>query len=653
LHRPVLAFLGPLLLAGIAVHVPLAGADLTSVIRTIRQEVQPDSAMATMRQVYARDRFFTFSAFQKTASYLHGRMRASGFEQVETVQPPADGKTQFGFWTMPLAWEATSARLEILGDRVPADSRVLADYPRIPASLGMWSGSTPPGGIEAEIVAVSHEVVGQLDRLDVRGKLVLTDFNPAGSKAELVKAGALGAINSFTENRDLSNGRQWINAWGDSGWGYTQRSTPLLSFSITPAQTQLLRKSLASGPVRVRATVDTRYHEGSYPYVTGVVPGTGDQEVLALAHTSEQGAHDNATGVAATLEALATLNRLILAGKLPRPRRSIRLLLMPEMYGSMHYVASNPERIRRTVAAICVDTPAAAYEIAGTEYSFYLNPHVAKDFTDALILEIASTYFPAVKRPWHEKPFTTGTDTYLAEPLVGVPTVWPYSGSGVETHHNSEDTPDRVDPRSLRDLSVVTAAFLYVTAHAGPDEAVWLAQLSETRAYEQIVRRTDALLRGSQERAGEQLAYAVDREKQAVSSVMRLIAPHLESATSETLRPALARLDAFGELQLQRLRPAVQRQDPRDANPEAAKIVVKRKRFGTIPLDDLPRDRWEGQPSGAWALVPTIALYWCDGKRNLAEVARLTEFELGPTNFNFVAYFRFLRKNGYVEFVGE
>ncbi len=49
-------------------------------------------------------------------------------------------------------------------------------------------------------------------------------------------------------------------------------------------------------------------------------------------------------------------------------------------------------------------------------------------------------------------------------------------------------------------------------------------------------------------------------------------------------------------------------------------------------------------------MVPTTALYWCDGHRNLAEVIHLTRMELGPTNFDFVGYFRFLRKRGYVEF---
>jgi hypothetical protein len=666
LHR----FLCPLLNAAIVTvfssTVPAAGANISSLIGTIRQDIQPQSAMTTMQQVYTTDRFFTFSAFGKTASYLDRRLRDAGLTEVEVVQTPADGKTQFGFWTMPLAWQATSARLEMLNDRLPTDARVLAEYPRIPASLGMWSGSTPAGGIETEIMAVSRtELEGGVNP-DINGKLVLTDFNPAGFKSALVKAGALGAMNAFTENSQLLNGRQWINAWGDSGWGFTKTSTPLLSFSITPTQTRLVRELLAVGPVRVRATVDTRYSEGSYPYVTGLVRGVGPEEVLALAHTSEQGAHDNATGVAATLEAVTTLNRLIANGKLPRPRRSIRILLMPEMYGSMHYVASNPERIRRTVAAMCVDTPAASYELAGTEYSFHMNPHVAKSFTDALILQIAETYFPLVKRPWHEKPFTTGTDTYLAEPMIGVPTVWSYSGSGVETHHNSEDTPDRVDVRSLRDLSIVTAAYLYTTANAGNDDAQWLADLSETRGYQQIIKRAERLLDPTTRptaQADEELAYAVGREQQAVSSVLRLVSADQRTAVEESLRPALARLESFGEQQKERVREAIQRRagasqaegrvEPSRLTVDAANIVVRRKRFGTIPLDDLPVDRWEGQPSGAWAAVPTIALYWCDGKRNLAEVARLTQLELGPTNFNFVAYFRFLRKNGYVYFVSE
>ena len=84
----------------------------------------------------------------------------------------------------------------------------------------------------------------------------------------------------------------------------------------------------------------------------------------------------------------------------------------------------------------------------------------------------------------------------------------------------------------------------------------------------------------------------------------------------------------------------------------AARFIVRRKRIGTIPLDDLPQEQWEGYPSGAWDKLVTVALYWCDGHRDLAEVAHLTEMEMGRRiNFDFAGYFRFLQRHGYVEIV--
>ena len=37
----------------------------------------------------------------------------------------------------------------------------------------------------------------------------------------------------------------------------------------------------------------------------------------------------------------------------------------------------------------------------------------------------------------------------------------------------------------------------------------------------------------------------------------------------------------------------------------------------------------------------------------LSEVIRLTTMELGPTDFDFVGYFRFLQRHGYVDFLSE
>lgn len=579
--------------------------------------------MERMRRIYSTDRWFTFSKFQQTAEYLKSALTDMGLDHIEMLSAPADGISQFGFWTEPMAWDVKQAKLEIIEPAVAADQAVLADFEKVPTSLGMWSGSTPPEGVSAQIVELTATAEAEILKQDLRGKLVLTRVNPANIKWLLVKAGALGAVNAFTENPSLQDGRQWINAWGDNGWAFTRRSTPLLSFSITPRQAELLRKLLRDGsPVRVRARVDTRYYAGKYPYVTAVIPGASNEEVMTIGHSSEQGAQDNATGVSAMLEAVATLNRLIRSGKLAVPKRNIRILTMGEMYGSMHYVATHRDRVERTVAAMCLDTPASPYELPGTEYSFYMNPHSGASYVDAFILKVAEAYLPKAGRQWHAMPFTPGTDSYLGEPMVGIPTTWAYSGTGVETHHNSEDTPDRVDQRSLRDITIIDAAFLYYLANAGEAEARWLAEISADYWRSRAGGGSDA-----------KTAYAADRQRQAVLSVLRLVPPERRASLRASL---LGRLGSSGTPH------AVVKHD-------GDGMVVVRKRFGTLPLDDLPPDQREGFPNGAWDTPAITALYWCDGHRTLAEVKRLTELELGPVQLDLDAYFRFLARHGYVE----
>ncbi len=589
LFLPICVLLG----AAVAFPAPSPNPTLKSLLGEIRLEVEPTQAMDFVEHVYPNDRWFTFPKFIETTEYLQSTTVRIGLKRVERLGAPADGVSQFGCWTEPLAWDATEGRLEVLDPAVPVGERVLADYQKVPCLLCMWSGSTPPGGVTAEVVELKGTKPDAIARMDLRGKLVLTAQVPSDIKWALAKAGALGAINTYTENSNLLDGRQWINAWGDNGWAFTKGSAPLLCFSISPREANLVRRLLAEhGSIRVRAIVKSRYYKGIYPSVTGVIPGTGREEVLTLGHNAEQGAEDNATGVSAMLEAAATLDRLIASGRLPHPKRSIRILAMPEMYGSMHYIATHPDRMRRTIAAFTVDTPAGPYDTAGTDYTFVLDPQVASSYADALISKLAEDYFPSIDlgfrdyyirkfgRPWHVHPFRTWSDNYLSDPAIGVADIAISSDSGVETHHNSEDTPDRIDPRSLRDISVVDAAFLYYLANAGKTEAVWLAQLSETHADRMILNSVEASLDGiaaannARRLAGlweggiEKIDFEVGRGVQAVNSTERLV-------------------------------------------PESNRA----------------------------------------GYRPLSEVIRLTQMERGPVNFDFVGYFRFLRKHGYVEFV--
>ncbi len=631
------------------------------VLSELRGEVRPGEAMDRMYRVYSTDRWFTFPKFQETAEYVKSAMTAAGMSDVELVSPPADGVTQYGWWTMPLAWDVRNATLEL----VEPTRRVLCDYQEFPASLGMWSGPTPPEGITAEVVDVRSLNPADVAKLDLKGKFALVHQTTYTAKLPLVRAGAIGVINASTENEELRDGHWWMNYWGDSGWGYTKKSTPLVSFSVTPRQGEALVNMLARGKVRVHAKADSRYYVGAYPYATGVVKGTSDEEVLELGHTTEIGANDNATGIAIMIEAAAALNRLIEGGKLSRPRRSIRLLAMPELYGSMHYITQNPGRIKRTVAAICLDTPAGPYGMAGTEYTFVLNPDVSRSYTDALILRIGESYFTgrrAERRWWHWSPYMTGTDTFLGDPMIGVPTVWPYGGAGINTHHNSEDIPDKVDARSMRDATILTAAYLYLIASASEAEVPWLAEITGTRGIENVLRAAGvALDRLNAGRAAkpqllydglERIKYTADREEEAIHTTLRLAAPDRRESLHATLAPTVQMIRRFAAEQSERLSQTagVKPVAPADSQlAQGARMVVTRKRMGGVTLDDLPTDQWEGYPSAAWDVVAITALNWCDGKRDLAEVIRRTRIEHGAADFDFVGYFRFLARHGYVD----
>src|SRR4051794_10059229 len=170
-----------LLTAGLALHgQPPVGR----LLQTLRETVKPDQAVRDVRTIWDTDRWFTFPKFEETAKNVAAIMKRAGLEDIEIGNPPADGVTQGGYWTMPLAWDVKVGTLELLDPQVPAERRVLADYQKVPASIGMWSGPTPPGGVTTEVVLAP----ANLQDADLKGKLVL---GGRGSKTALAAAGAL------------------------------------------------------------------------------------------------------------------------------------------------------------------------------------------------------------------------------------------------------------------------------------------------------------------------------------------------------------------------------------------------------------------------------------------------------------------------------
>src|ERR1035441_7932858 len=75
---------------------------LAKVIQEIRAETNGNEALDFVVRLHEKDRWFDFAKFQETAEYLRKTMNEIGLRKVELDFTPADGATQFGFWTMPL-----------------------------------------------------------------------------------------------------------------------------------------------------------------------------------------------------------------------------------------------------------------------------------------------------------------------------------------------------------------------------------------------------------------------------------------------------------------------------------------------------------------------------------------------------------------------
>ena len=150
------------------------------------------------------------------------------------------------------------------------------------------------------------------------------------------------------------------------------------------------------------------------------------------------------------------------------------------------------------------------------------------------------------------------------------------------------------DERSMRDL-VRSSLPISTSTLRRPSANPWLASITLDRAYHGSavcrICRDGSLLAaghgGRRLRSGAR-SYTFRPRQDAVLSVLRLVPRDKESRCED---PSSSLTRAYGCSAMNNLRASrrpEQRTSPR-LDPHAASIIVRRKRLGTMPLDDLPR----------------------------------------------------------------
>ncbi len=670
-------------------------ADMDETLLALTREISGNRARDYTMRLWQYDKWSTLPMWNKTAREAQTIMGERGFDEAEIVDTPADGITKHGDWTNPIGWDCKSATLEVVEpSNIPDEFRFLCNYADNPTSLNNYSCPTPPEGVETELVLLENASADTLAKLNARGKIVLVKGGSRGLKRHLDPNGILGFVSDEAESssRDYTTANRWLNGWSDmpGGWqmnGYDSKNN--FSFSISQKKADYLRGLLRRGvKVKVRAKIDSRYFtDGSLPYVVGSIEGSSlkDEDVLVVSHIYEWGANDDCTGASVDLEAIGALNDLIRRGVLPRPKRTIRMWLGFECYGSMAYTVHNLDRMRnRTLAVLCNDSPAMDYDLHVTTFIMSSNFNASPSFTDAVFPEIVGRYYDRFEptRSWKQVGFMVGLDNFFGDPMIGVPINAMYMSSNAFLHHNSMDTIEKVDPITLREMAILNAAYLYYLADAGEDELPTIARLAFDRALGKITEtasaaREKALAASDGQSLGacrteglERIDYYADIQKKAVASVARLVRKGGSETADKLAETYGKQIDSFAGLMKDHFKEEVTRKAKAegikvvsrkavvsDWEKEAAKLVPKRKVVGTLTLEGIHHTEWaEVTGSPRWWSANSVAAaswFWCDGKRDLTEIKRLVEMESGQPvgKFDLIKYYRFLEKHGFVEFV--
>lgn len=580
------------------------------VVPILHRNIQPDRMLKNIKRIVATDRWNSFDQFHKTTDTILKAYETAG-AHTELYRIKTGGVSGSGRWIIPEAINIKSATLDLVS---PTRKR-LANWQENPWHIIQWSAATSNKGIEAEIVIVdSEEDIQKAAPENCPGKFALTRINPESRTRLFHDKGFIGVIYDRPVD-GFPNAVRWTKfGWGSLG--LNNAGTKLVGFALSETQGKALRKLLLKHPhLKVRACVDAKRYAGTHDVVSGIVQGAEipEQEIWAIAHSSEPGALDNASGVAACIEAARVINQLIKNGEIPRPRRTIRFLHAYECFGFFYYL-EHQKRKAPPLAGICVDTIGIKPDLCDSKLAWHETIPMSATFVNDVGEEIvkAALGLDPAGYQYRRQGFQSTDDTLIGDPQYGFPCPWitshPYRG-----YHSSADTLEMVHRKGLSTTTAAIAAYLYYVAHMD------LSQLASTAQWdaERVANKIRAL---GQKRTRHEIEYFKNEfETSAERMKLWLKEKELSIFEKETLakcRSTICKVSGTRKSTKSSIR----------KKSKSWKDLCPVRKAPLVPTAEnlCPEARKGFRTEG----VPKWAVYWANGKRSISEIAQMLSIEL-------------------------
>jgi len=447
------------------------------------------------------------SGFDASIARVVAVLTAAGYVAEEDAAPdaPLTYRVEHRAMDGP-TWEPVAGSLELLGP----DGGPLLDFSSNMNMIAINSYSTPPQGIDAELVYVGDGGAQQFDGLDVRGKIVFGETSVRRLFSEAVQdRGALGVLSysmpAYTQPEMNQNSIQFSGIPLDpkrESWGVR----------LSYATRGRLKQAVEAGPVRVRVKLQTRIYTADELTLVADVHGRSHpaERFVLSAHVQEPGANDNASGVAAQAEIARVLAELVRDGTFV-PARTISLLWGDEISSTRRYVVDDPARAAGIRWGVSLDMVGEDTEKTGGTFLIEkmpdpstiwprgeehhtdwwgegrsnlsvddLTPHYLNDFVLGRCLDQAAVTGWVVKT----NPYEGGSDhvPFLRADIPGL-LLWHFTDM---FYHTDGDRIDKVSAQSLANVGVSTTVTAMALATADGEMARFIVREVETAALDRL-----------------------------------------------------------------------------------------------------------------------------------------------------------------------
>lgn len=622
--------------------------------KAVAAEYSGAQAKENVKGVTQFHRIQASPGFTDARKWVVNRLKELGVTDVEVEIFPSDGKIRYQTYTGPLAWTPRAAELWI---EAPFRAR-FCRFPELPMCLttlsngGAWSG---------EVVHVGRGTsAADYEGKDVKGKVVLASgYAAAVHRLAVIGRGALGVLIYPTaedrpEHPDMVryNGL-WLK--------WEEKDQAGFGFQLSRNQAERLLKALDAGrKVRVRAKVDATLQAGQLDVTSAFFRGREkpEQEIIFIAHLDhpQWSANDNASGSGALIEIARVLKKLIDEKKVTL-KRTIRLMWVPEHSGTIAWLDKHRDIRDHAIAVLNLDMVGEDLYKTNSRLRITRTPDSLPSFLNDLVENVAAqtaasnlTDPAGTKNLFHYEmtPYDPGSDhDMFNDGMVGVPALmlghWPDW-----THHTSEDTPDKVDPTTLKRVGVLSTAAALWLATAGGEDWAKLADLYLTLSTGRVVEDFGFPWKETPASAG--------RMNQRWRRIDRVLHSIHEQAEPESQRVALVLAEFHAYMEAPENHP--------DFSPEAENFNAPRRLF-LGPLADSYASTWFSDTLGAehawwdeqaqkvphWDILVYETLNFTDGQRSLAEIEDAVRAEFGEVPDGAVEHIlRDLEKLKLVEF---